>query len=183
MELGSAIARQLENQAFNTGSENGNVVFKYNHGSGPPFYSATADRRAVGCTWTMWKTSGHDAFFLMVNFITQTATLTVDSSTLTPEFQQAFAEWRSEAEAGPTVSKRWRRLFRNVRLAGHDRTSRMPCLPTSATDREMERHVQDVNGILPPLTAPRPPAQLTPARVVLRGARDRSRSPRRELRW
>ena len=91
MELGSAIARQLENQAFNTGSENGNVVFKYNHGSGPPFYSATADRRAVGCTWTMWKTSGHDAFFLMVNFITQTATLTVDSSTLTPEFQHAFA--------------------------------------------------------------------------------------------
>ena len=63
MELGSAIARQLENQALNTGSENGNVVFKYNHGSGPPFYSATADRRAVGCTWTMWKTSGHDAFF------------------------------------------------------------------------------------------------------------------------
>ena len=50
-------------------------------------------------------------------------------------------------------------------------------------ERLTERHVQDVIGILPPLTAPRPPAQLTPARVVLRGARNRSRSPRRGLRW
>ncbi len=181
MELSAAASRAVEAEALNFGADNGNLIFLHRDSVAQRyFWSVVHHAQAVGCAWTFWRTVGQvgTVFWLMMDFTVRKAVVTMPEDGWTSEFSAAMRACFD----GPLDNARlFRRAFRALRIAGHDRMQRWPDPRSHVRDTlaEHEAYIRERIGTLPPYALPQvaapAPATLRP-RVTLRPRRDRSRS-------
>ena len=95
MEFSRQFYLQLESEALNFGTENGNVVYLHAD-QGSLFWSVMYHAQALGCAWTFSRTGTGEFFFLLVCFVTHRAHITRpdDSEGWTAEFVEAMGRER-----------------------------------------------------------------------------------------